>query len=166
MHALQLRAGQRRAFRLPAGGQDEVVPGQPLAARQDQAPARPVDGLRPGGGLQVDPRGCVEGLGLEPEPVGGQLADPTIAYVYADRADPTPYGRCLEVVEVLPFSLKRLRAALRAAGVGRVEIMKRGSALDPQRLRQQLRLAGPAAVTVVLTRVAGAPTALLCQPLP
>lgn len=93
----------------------------------------------------------------------GQLADPSIAYLFAGAAVPTPYARCLELLETLPFSLKRLRASLRAAGVGRVEIMKRGSAVDPERLRRDLRLAGDNAATVVLTRVAGAPTALVCR---
>lgn len=96
--------------------------------------------------------------------LGAHLADPTIGYLYTDAPAPNPYTRCLEVCEVLPFSLKRLRAALRAAGAGRVEIMKRGSALDPDRLRRDLRLSGDAAATVVLTRVAGAPVAMICQP--
>lgn len=95
--------------------------------------------------------------------VEGNLADPTIGYVYADRAVATPYARRLEVIGALPFSVKRLRAALRAAGVGRVEILKRGSAVDPQRLRRDLRLAGDAAEVLVLTRVAGAPTVLRCR---
>lgn len=92
------------------------------------------------------------------------LADPHIAYLYSDRPRSTPYARCLQVLQRLPFSLKRLRAALRAAHVGRVEILKRGSALDPDRLRRDLRLSGDTAATVVLTRVAGAPTALICRP--
>ncbi|MBY8874126.1 methyltransferase domain-containing protein [Micromonospora sp. PLK6-60] len=92
------------------------------------------------------------------------LADPSIAYLYADTATPTPYGRCLEVIDVLPFSLKRLRALLRERGVGRVEILKRGSALEPDQLRRDLRLAGALAASLVLTRVAGAPTALVCRP--
>lgn len=96
--------------------------------------------------------------------VDGTVADPTIGYVYADTATATPYARCLEVVETLPFSRKRLRATLRGAGVGRVEIMKRGSPLDPDRLRRELDLAGDGAATVVLTRVADAPTVLLCRP--
>ncbi|MDG4793942.1 methyltransferase domain-containing protein [Micromonospora sp. WMMD1082] len=92
------------------------------------------------------------------------LADPTIAYLYADRATPTPYARCLEVTDVLAFSLKRLRALLRERRVGRVEILKRGSALEPERLRRDLRLAGDQPASLVLTRVAGAPTVLICRP--
>ncbi|WP_262283107.1 methyltransferase domain-containing protein [Micromonospora sp. MA102] len=92
------------------------------------------------------------------------LADPSIAYLYGDEARPTPFARCLEVTDVLPFSLKRLRALLRERRVGRVEILKRGSALEPEKLRRDLKLAGDAAASLVLTRVAGAPTVLLCRP--
>ncbi|WP_410811940.1 THUMP-like domain-containing protein [Micromonospora sp. 067-2] len=92
------------------------------------------------------------------------LGDPSIAYLYADSPTRTPYGRCLEITDVLPFSLKRLRALLRDRRVGRVEILKRGSALTPEQLRRDLRLAGEAAASLVLTRVAGAPTVLICQP--
>ncbi|MFE9688451.1 methyltransferase domain-containing protein [Micromonospora sp. NPDC005806] len=94
------------------------------------------------------------------------LADPTIAYLYADEARPSPFARCLEITDVLPFSLKRLRALLRERRVGRVEILKRGSALEPERLRRDLKLAGDGAASLVLTRVAGAPTVLVCRPVP
>jgi SAM-dependent methyltransferase len=121
---------------------------------------------RPGGYL-VDPAAAVVRAHLVAEfaaTIGGRLADPDIAYVYVDSPVMTPFGRCLAVTEVLPFSLKRLRAALRDAGVGRLEILKRGSALEPERLRRDLRLSGPAAATLVLTRVAGSPTAFICRP--
>jgi SAM-dependent methyltransferase len=112
-----------------------------------------------------DPDGAVVRAHLVAEfaaTVDGTLADPTIAYVYADTAVPGPYGRCLEILEALPFSLKRLRAALRDRGIGTVTVAKRGSAVDVDRLRRDLRPAGDAAATVVLTRVAGAPYALVC----
>ncbi|MER7169353.1 methyltransferase domain-containing protein [Micromonospora sp. NPDC000207] len=96
--------------------------------------------------------------------LGATLADPTIAYLYADRAVDTPYARCLEVTDVLPFSLKRLRGLLRERRVGRVEILKRGSALEPEKLRRDLRLAGDLPASLVLTRVAAAPTVLVCRP--
>jgi SAM-dependent methyltransferase len=96
--------------------------------------------------------------------VDGVLADPNIAYVYAERAVPTPLGRCLAVTDALPFSLKRLRAALRERYVGRLEILKRGSAVDVEQLRRDLRLNGDRSATIVLTRVAGAPTVLIGHP--
>jgi hypothetical protein len=92
------------------------------------------------------------------------LGDPSIAYLYADQPIRTPYARCLEITDVLPFSLKRLRALLRERRVGRVEILKRGSALTPEQLRRDLRLAGDAAASLVLTRVDGAPTVLIGRP--
>ena len=162
----------------------------PLAAVPRRAtlisspPPEPGGGTEPtvfeltGTGVAEAPVGAVRRYLYDPDPavvrahlvaefartVDGVLADPAIAYVYADEARPTPYARCLEVTDVLPFSLKRLRAMLRERGVGRVEILKRGSPLDPQRLRHDLRLSGAEAASLVLTRVAGAPTALICQP--
>jgi hypothetical protein len=64
----------------------------------------------------------------------------------------------------MPFSLKRLRATLRERGIGRLTIKKRGSALEPSQLRRDLKLHGSGELTIILTRVAGAPTVLLCSP--
>ena len=66
--------------------------------------------------------------------------------------------------ELLPYSLKRLRALLRERGIGRLEILKRGLPVQPDQLRRDLRLNGPESASLVLTRVASAPTALLCRP--
>ncbi len=114
-----------------------------------------------------DPDGAVVRAHLVAEfasTVDGTLADPAIAYVYTDRYAPTPFGRGYEITDVLPFSLKRLRALLRDRGVGRLTIKKRGSAIDPSTLRRQLDPRGPAEATLILTRVRNAPTALVAQP--
>ena len=98
--------------------------------------------------------------------VGGRLVDPTIAYVTSRRArHPTPLARAYEVLDVMPFGLKRLRTYLRDAGVGRLTIKKRGTAIEPEQLRRQLRLSGPSEATIVLTRVAGQQSVLVCRPL-
>ncbi|MFG3576642.1 THUMP-like domain-containing protein [Micromonospora chersina] len=120
-------------------------------------------------GFLFDPDSAVVRAHLVAELAGdldATLADPSIAYLYGDEARPTPFARCLEITDVLPFSLKRLRALLRERRVGRVEILKRGSALEPEKLRRDLKLAGDEAASLVLTRVAGAPTVLICRPLP
>jgi SAM-dependent methyltransferase len=96
--------------------------------------------------------------------VEAELADPRIAYAYSRWGAPTPYARCFEVTHRMSFSLKRLRATLREQDVGILEIRKRGSALDPEKLRRDLRLAGKASATLVLTRVADEPVTLICQP--
>ncbi|UOE22085.1 SAM-dependent methyltransferase [Thermobifida halotolerans] len=94
--------------------------------------------------------------------VDGALLDPAIAYITSDSLVRTPLCRVYEVREVMPFSLKRLRAALRERGVGTVTVKKRGSAVDVQRLRRDLRLAGPESAVVVLTRIGSRPYCLLC----
>jgi SAM-dependent methyltransferase len=126
--------------------------------------AAPVGPVR---GYLYDPDGAVVRAHLVAEfasIVDGTLADPRIAYVYADSPAATPFGRCFRVDASMPMSVKRLRAELRDRGVGRLTIMKRGSALEPERLRRELRLHGPTEATVILTRVADAPTALLVNP--
>jgi SAM-dependent methyltransferase len=97
--------------------------------------------------------------------VGGTLADPRIAYITSDTLRPTPFATAYEIHDVMPFSVKRLRRALRERRAGTLTIKKRGSAVDVERLRHDLRPAGPEHVTVVLTRVGTSPHALLCQPI-
>ncbi|WNV74904.1 THUMP-like domain-containing protein [Geodermatophilus sp. DSM 44513] len=95
--------------------------------------------------------------------LGATLVDPTIAYLTSGAAAGSPWVSSYRVDEVLPFHLKRLRALLRARGVGRVVVKKRGSAIEPETLARQLRGPGSGTATVVLTRVAGAPSALVCD---
>jgi hypothetical protein len=114
-----------------------------------------------------EPDGAVIRAGLVAEAaaeVGGRLIDPTIAYVTADSLVASPFTKRYEVLEVFGFSLKRLRAMLRGRDVGSVTVKKRGSAIDPSLLRRELRLTGSRHATIVLTRVAGAPTVMLCEP--
>jgi SAM-dependent methyltransferase len=80
--------------------------------------------------------------------VDGGLADEHLAYVFTDAPRPSPYGRCFEVLEELPFARKQLRAALR----------------EPDELRRDLRLSGSGSATLVLLRVGQTPRALLCRP--
>jgi SAM-dependent methyltransferase len=150
----------------------------PLATAPRRATLLPAGVSLEGSGVSAARVGPVGAYLYDPDPavvrshlvaefaatVGGRLGDPSIAYVYSDSFSKSPFGRCLAVTDVLPFSLKRLRALLRQRGVGRLEIRKRGSALEPAQLRRDLRLSGPNAASLVLTRVAGAPTALLCAP--
>jgi SAM-dependent methyltransferase len=151
--ALRRDGVRRRATVLPAGATLTGGDAEPPAA----GPVRR---------YLYDPDGAVVRAHLVAEVAArldATLLDPTIAYLTADRLEPTPFARAYEVTEVLPFQLKRLRALLRDRRVGTLEIKKRGSALEPERLRHDLRLTGPNAATLVLTRVAARPTAILCQ---
>lgn len=96
--------------------------------------------------------------------VGGWLVDQTIAYITADAVVPTPFGRWFAVREVMPFGLKSMRARLREYDAGPLVVKKRGTAVEPEQLRKQLRLTGSREVTVVLTRAAGRQIAMIVEP--
>jgi hypothetical protein len=97
--------------------------------------------------------------------LGATLIDPTIAYLTSDGPAANPWVSSYRVTDVLPFNLKKLRALLRTRGVGRVVVKKRGSPIEPETLARQLRGPGNGSAVVVVTRVAGAPTVLVCAPL-
>ncbi|MFE9252154.1 SAM-dependent methyltransferase [Streptomyces sp. NPDC007088] len=98
------------------------------------------------------------------EELDGALIDETIAFVTSDRLRPTPYARPYEITDVLPFGVKRLKALLREREVGTLTVKKRGSAMEPEELRKQVKPKGPNAATVFLTRAAGAPAMLVGRP--
>ena len=87
--------------------------------------------------------------------------DPSIGYLTSDTLTPTPFARAFAIEAALPFQLKRLRAALRARGVGQLTVKKRGSPLEPEALIRQLKLSGPESRIVFLTQVSGKPYALI-----
>jgi len=144
-----------------------VIRGRGLATltSADDPGAAPV---APVGRYLLEPDGAVIRAGLVTAVaalVDGWLLDEHIAYLSSDEPAATPYARCFEVLEELPFGEKQLKAALRARRVGRLTIMKRGVDVVPDRLRRRLSLAGPEEGTLVLTRAAGRGTALLVRPL-
>jgi hypothetical protein len=99
--------------------------------------------------------------------VGGWLIDPHIAYICTNHDVRSPFLASYEVVDALPFALKRLRTYLRAEGVGQVVIKKRGSAIDIDELHRSLRLDRSAREnrTLVLTRIGDDPIVAICQPM-
>ena len=128
----------------------------------------PVPAVRAPGPFLLEPDGAVIRAHLVAEVaqlVGGWLVDATIAYVAADLPVPTPFGRWYEVLEVLPFSLKGLKERLRSHDAGPLVVKKRGTAVEPETLRRQLKLTGGREVTVVLTRAAGRQIAMVVRPL-
>ncbi|MFD7284985.1 class I SAM-dependent methyltransferase [Streptomyces sp. NPDC059863] len=146
--------GARRATLLPSGA---TLTGRGL-------PDPPV---RPLGRFLYEPDGAVIRAHLVAEvaeDLDGGLLDETIAYITADEPRPTPFATAYEITDQLPFGLKKLKALLREREVGVLTVKKRGSAVEPEELRRRLKLKGPHAATVFLTRVAGAPTMLIGHP--
>ncbi|GGT24540.1 methyltransferase domain-containing protein [Nonomuraea spiralis] len=144
----------RRATLLPTG--------HTLAATGVEAPVGPM------GRYVYEPDGAAiraHLVGEVAEMINGRLADPMIAYITADEPADTPWATGYEVDEVMPFSLKRLRAALRERRIGNVTIKKRASAIDIERLRTDLRLSGDKSGIVILTRILDKPSVLICNPI-
>ena len=124
-----------------------------------EAPVGPV------GAWLHEPDGAVIRAGLVGAVLcGGRLVDPTIAYVTTDDEVSHPALTSYRVRDVLPFGLKSLRGYLRERDVGILTVKKRGTAVEPEQLRKQLRLSGSATATVVLTRVAGQQSVLVVEP--
>jgi hypothetical protein len=87
--------------------------------------------------------------------------DDDIAYLTAGQGQETPFARCYTLEDAMPFQLKRLRQYLRERNVGRLTIKKRGSPLDPDTLRKQLRLQGDEERVIFLTHVKGEASVLV-----
>jgi SAM-dependent methyltransferase len=95
--------------------------------------------------------------------IDGAMLSEGIAYVTSDRAVQTPFAQGFRVIDTMPLDVKKLAARLAADGVGTVEIKKRGVDVDPAQFRKRLRLRGTGRVTLVLTRLEGRHTAILCE---
>ncbi|MFI7698432.1 methyltransferase domain-containing protein [Nonomuraea sp. NPDC049480] len=105
-------------------------------------------------------------VGEVAELVGGRLLDPRVAYIAGDEPVDTPWAARYEVDDLMTFSLKKLRAALRERQIGNVTIKKRASAVDIERLRSDLRLNGEKSAVIILTRIMDKPYALICNTTP
>jgi SAM-dependent methyltransferases related to tRNA (uracil-5-)-methyltransferase len=93
----------------------------------------------------------------------GRMLDPTIAWITTDAAPHTPFGQAFRVLERYPLDVKTLKRELGARGIGTLEIKKRGVDVDPAQFRKRLALSGETSATLVLTRIAGARTAILAE---
>jgi hypothetical protein len=90
-------------------------------------------------------------------PAGG------IGYLFAEEFTATAFAQAFEVIEVLPYDERTLRAWVRANDIGVVEIKCRGIELDPAALRRRLKPKGAGSATFVLTPTPGGARALVVQ---
>jgi hypothetical protein len=74
-------------------------------------------------------------------------------YLTGDASPDDSALSAFEVRDVLPFDVKKLRGYLREAGIGRLEIKKRGVEIDPGKVRQQLQGPGDEHATLLITRI-------------
>jgi len=93
----------------------------------------------------------------------GGMLDPRIAYITGDAALTSPFVQSFRVRETMPAHAKTVSAALRARGIGRVEIKKRGMDVDPAVFRRKLTLRGDEQATLILTRIGERHVAILAD---
>jgi SAM-dependent methyltransferase len=129
-------------------------------------PRAPALEVRPPGRYVFEPDGSVirsGGLAQVGAALGAALLDPDIAYLTADQLTSTPWATAFAVQEVLPYDVKVVKEHLRARGVGRLEIKKRGIDVDPADLRRRLDLRGLDEATLILSRTPRGALALITQ---
>jgi hypothetical protein len=73
---------------------------------------------------------------------------------------------CFHVEETLPMRVQSLASYLRERGIGRLEIKKRGVDIEPETLRRELKLRGDNERALLITPIAGRPTAVLACRVP
>lgn len=119
------------------------------------------------GAYLYEPDGAVIRAGLVQQLAallpGGRRIDKHLAYLSCDAQIDTELAVCFKVLDVIDYSVSRLRAELRRRKVGIVEIKKRGVDIDPAALRKQLKPTGPYSISVLLARVGERRLAILAD---
>ncbi|MCY7413593.1 MAG: class I SAM-dependent methyltransferase [Salinibacterium sp.] len=95
--------------------------------------------------------------------LNARMLDPSIAYLTADAPSSSPFASCFRIIERMPLNTKTIARALKARGIGTLEIKKRGVDIDPAEFRTSLGLRGEGSATLILTRIAGARAALIAE---
>jgi hypothetical protein len=147
-----LATAGRRATILPAGHTLTPQPGAKVPVR---AP----------GEYLLDPNPAVTRAGLVEElarALGAWKIDERIAFLSADLAIDTPFGRALRVIDSAPWNQKQLAGRLRGLDIGAADIRRRGLAGDVGQLHRNLKLSGTRRATIVMTRVHDQPWGLIC----
>lgn len=174
------RPGVRRAatvLRTPEGdGQDSgrlAVEELTSGADFDEVSEPEVAGRDGLAGLLCEPDGAIIRAGLVAdlaERLGGRMLDEHIAYFCLDdgeeqveAATSTSTVRAHRVVEVLDFSVKRLKRWVAEHGVTRLEIKKRGVDVDPATLRRRLKPHGAGEETMIISRTPTGTVAIMAH---
>lgn len=111
-----------------------------------------------------DPDPAVARAGLMAELgklLGAHQFDPGIAFLTSDTLLPTPFASAYRIEAAMPCRPRKIGEWLRAHDIGRVTVVKRGSSADADALVKGWKLRGDGHRAVLLTRLAGEPTALV-----
>jgi hypothetical protein len=149
--------GLRRAVLLPSAAEiDSTAPEAPAACA-------------PIGAFLFDPRSCVTRAGLVRHVaarIGASLLDPSIAYLTAPAPAWDPVADCFEVLDVVPFSLARLKSRLAERRWRPHEIRRRAFPIEPDELRRLLGRPAGAPITLLCTTLGGRRTVVVARAWP
>ena len=146
--------GLRRAVLLPAGAF--------LTSVEAEAPPETV----PAGVFVFDPESCVTRAGLVRHlghRLGARMLDEQVAYLTADTPSFDPMAATFEVLEVTPFSVRRLKETLRAHHWRPAEIRRRAFPIEPDDLLRLLGRIEGEEITLLCTTIAGARTVIVAR---
>ena len=102
-------------------------------------------------------------VGVVAEQHGLAAVSPGIVYLTGDRLVVHPALSCFEITEVMPFDVKTVRAALRARGIGHLEVKKRGVRVTPEQVRNKMQPRGDGQATLLLTKLGKKVKAILAR---
>jgi SAM-dependent methyltransferase len=144
-----------------------VLPGpHTLAADGDEE----IPFAEPVGAYLFDPDPAVvraDLVGLLAAQLGAAPVEPGVAVLTGPDAAASPFADAYRVEHVAPLDARKLRDHLRAAGVGRVTVLKRALDVDADAVRKGLKLAGAGAHRhLILTRAGGRAVAVVAERVP
>jgi hypothetical protein len=118
------------------------------------------------GAYLYDPSGAViraQLLGTLARRLEAHTIAKSIAYLSGDTLVATPFAQAFRVVDILPLDTRTISQYCRDAGIGTLEIKKRGVDIDPAAYRTKLKLKGTAAATLIVTRAGDGRVAVVAE---
>lgn len=113
-----------------------------------------------------DPSGAViraQLLGALARQLGANTIAPSIAYLSSTELTDTPFAQAFRVVDTMPLDVRTIAQYCREAGIGTLEIKKRGVDIDPATFRTKLKLKGARSATLILTRAGDGRVAIVAE---
>ena len=113
-----------------------------------------------------DPESCVTRAGLVRHLgylLDARLLDPQVAYLTAEKPAFHPMAATFEVLQVLPFSVSRLKVLLRERKWRPDEIRRRAFPVEPDELRRLLGRIDGELITLLLTTIGGKRTVVVAR---
>ncbi len=130
------------------------------------SPRSKIPAITPLNKFLVEAHSAVLAAGLNWElaaEVEGNRFSPEVAYLTTDRPHQTLLASCFEILESVPLKPSAVEKSLKLCGEGTFEIKTRGLVGVDLASFKRIKSDGPKTLTLVLTRVASQPRALLCR---